>query len=255
MFFRICLIVAIVFGLAVGGVNFTLVKDKINAVTKERDDEHHVKLETQHKLADTSKKLTATEADLKTTKQTLATTMDDLVKSQADLASQTKRADKLTDDLKKTTTERDDAQSALAAYKATDLDPPQIIAMNAEYKRQKIELDEAHLVNVAQLHRIARLTNELAKYQDPNHQVPLPAALRGKIVVTDPKWNFVVVDFGEEQGALPDGELLVNRSGKLVAKVKISSVQKDRCVANIMPGWELGDVLEGDMVIPAYPAS
>jgi len=49
--------------------------------------------------------------------------------------------------------------------------------------------------------------------------------------------------------------LLVNRDGRLVAKVKITSVQKNRCVANVMPGWQLGDVIEGDLVIPAYPAS
>ena len=47
----------------------------------------------------------------------------------------------------------------------------------------------------------------------------------------------------------------MNRDGRLVAKVIVRSVQKDRCVANIMPGWELGPVLEGDQVIPAHPAS
>jgi hypothetical protein len=40
-----------------------------------------------------------------------------------------------------------------------------------------------------------------------------------------------------------------------VAKVRVSKVQKDRSVANIMPGWQLGEVLEGDQVIPAHPAS
>jgi hypothetical protein len=49
--------------------------------------------------------------------------------------------------------------------------------------------------------------------------------------------------------------LLVNRNGKLVAKVKVRSVQKDRAVANVMPGWQLGEVMEGDQVTPAHPAS
>ena len=44
-------------------------------------------------------------------------------------------------------------------------------------------------------------------------------------------------------------------SQQLVAKVIVSSVQKDRCVANIMPGWQLGEVIEGDQVIPAHPES
>jgi hypothetical protein len=73
--------------------------------------------------------------------------------------------------------------------------------------------------------------------------------------VADPKWDFVVLSVGEDQGVLEDGELLVNRNGRLVAKVRVRSVQKDRSIANVMPGWKLGDVVEGDAVIPAYPAS
>jgi len=75
------------------------------------------------------------------------------------------------------------------------------------------------------------------------------------VLVTDPKWNFVVLNIGEDQGVLERGELLVNRDGKLVAKVIVRSVQKDRSIANVMPGWELGEVMEGDQVIPAHPAS
>ena len=40
--------------------------------------------------------------------------------------------------------------------------------------------------------------------------------------------------------------MLVNRNGKLVAKVIIRSMQKDRSIANVMPGWEVGAVMEGD---------
>jgi hypothetical protein len=85
--------------------------------------------------------------------------------------------------------------------------------------------------------------------------VYLPASLKGKVLVSDPKWNFVLLDVGEDKGVLERGELLVNRNGKLVAKVVVSRVQKDRCIANVLPGWELGEVMEGDLVIPAHPAS
>ena len=85
--------------------------------------------------------------------------------------------------------------------------------------------------------------------------VKLPAELKGNVVVVDPKWDFVVLDIGATKGALEDGEMLVSRDGKLVAKVIIRSVQKDRCIANIMPGWKLGEVIEGDVVTPAHPAS
>ena len=83
----------------------------------------------------------------------------------------------------------------------------------------------------------------------------MPANLKGKILVADPKWEFIVVDVGENQGVLEDGELLVNRNGKLIAKVRVRSVQKDRSIANVLPGWKLGDLMEGDQVIAATPAS
>ena len=71
-----------------------------------------------------------------------------------------------------------------------------------------------------------------------------------------PTANIVALfDAGEDQGVLEFGELLVNRNGRLVAKIVVRSVQKDRCIANVLPGWELGEVMEGDLVIPAHPAS
>ena len=77
--------------------------------------------------------------------------------------------------------------------------------------------------------------------------------LKGKVLATDPKWDFVVLNVGEDQGVLENGELLVNRNGKLVAKVRVRTVEKTRCIANIVPGWKIGEVLEGDSVLPVQP--
>ena len=101
--------------------------------------------------------------------------------------------------------------------------------------------------------QLTRVQNELLIYKEPNRHIELPAALVGKVIVTDPKWDFVVLNVGEDQGVLDNGELLVSRDGKLVARVKVTSVQKDRSIANVLPGSKLGEVLEGDKVIPAYP--
>jgi cell shape-determining protein MreC len=103
--------------------------------------------------------------------------------------------------------------------------------------------------------RIKKLDADLAFYRDPNKTIELPATVKGKVLVCDPKWHFVVINAGEDQGVVEHGELLVNRDGKLVAKVIVSSVQKDRCVANVMTGWQLGEIYEGDVVTPAHPKS
>ncbi len=101
-----------------------------------------------------------------------------------------------------------------------------------------------------------RLSNQLARIiGGPEYVVMLPAKLRGTVLVSDPKWDFVVLDVGEDQGVLEYSELLVNRNGKLIAKVVVRTVQKGRSVANVVAGWKLADVLEGDQVIPAHPST
>src|ERR1017187_3016645 len=255
MLTRICLIVAILAGLAVGVLNFLQVKEKITKLEADlkTETEAHQKFEKQYTT--TKKDLDKTTAELKQTKATLEATTTAKDKAEADLAVQTKRGDKLTEDLNKTRQERDAAQADLAAYKATGGAPQQILGMNKEFKAVQDNLAVANTENKILTQKIKKLETELAVYRDPNFFVTLPANLKGKVLVADPKWNFVVLNVGEDQGVLERGELLVNRDGKLVAKVVVRTVQKDRCIANVMPGWELGEVMEGDQVIPAHPAS
>ena len=47
----------------------------------------------------------------------------------------------------------------------------------------------------------------------------------------------------------------MSRAGRLVAKARVSRVQHDRCIANLLPGWELADLAEGDVAIPGFPRS
>ena len=156
----------------------------------------------------------------------------------------------------KTRQERDSAQADLAAYKATGLTPQEILGMNKEFKAVQDNLAVSETENKILMQKIRKVENGAwPSIVDPNFFVTLPASLKGKVLVADPKWNFVVLNVGEDQGVLERGELLVNRNGRLVAKVVVRSVQKDRCIANVMPGWELGEVMEGDQVIPAHPAS
>jgi hypothetical protein len=255
MLIRISLIVAILAGLAVGGLNFVKVKEKITTLQTDLKQQTDGRLKAETELASTKKDLTKTTAELKQTKTELEATTAAKEKADAELAAQVKRTDKLTEDLTKTRQERDDAQQQLEAYKITGVTPQQILAMNKEFKTLQDNLAVADTENKVLARKVKKLETELAVYKDKEFFVPLPASLKGKVLVADPKWNFVVLSIGEDQGVLERGELLVNRNGKLVAKVVVRSVQKDRCIANVLPGWELGEVMEGDLVIPAHPAS
>jgi cell division protein FtsL len=255
MLIRISLIVAIVAGLAVGALNFVYVKEKVTTLQTNLANEQAARAAAETERDNTKRELAKTSAELKTTQETLATTTEERDKAVSDLAATTKRADALTAELNKTRGERDAAQAELAAYNATGMKPEQIIAFRNEVKNLQDTIAATRTENTLLGQKIKKLQNELAVYKTPEYIVPLPGDLKGKVIVTDPKWNFVIVNVGEEQGVLEHGELLINRNGKLVAKVRVRTVQKNQSIANVMPGWQLGEVLEGDVVIPAHPAS
>ena len=255
MLIRISLILAIVAALAVGAVNFFVVKDKITTLTDDRNTQRTAKEQAQTELASTKKTLAKTEADLKQTQQQLADAQTERDKAVADAAAQTKRANDLSDKLAKTTQERDVAQDELAAYTSSGLTAAQVAKLNKTVKDMQeamVALDDEKKVL---MHTRDRLQARLDQLLGNNPDIVLRADLKGKIMVVDPKWDFVVLNIGDEQGVKPDSELLVSRDGKLVAKVIVRSLQKDRCIANVIPGWKLGDVIEGDEVSPAHPAS
>jgi hypothetical protein len=239
----------------VGVVNYVFVKDKINTLVADRNTNRDNWHSTQTELAQTNAMLVKTQNTLKQTQQDLADTQSERDKAVATAAAQTKLAADLSEKLAKTAQERDDAQNELASYKATGMTPDQIGKLNRSVKDLQEAMVALNDEKTVLQHAVARLRTELDKFTGTNTDVVLRADLKGKILVVDPKWDFVVLDIGEDQGVLPNGELLVSRDGRLVAKVIVRSLEKDRSIANVVPGWKLGEVIEGDEVSPAHPAS
>jgi len=254
MLLRISLIVAVLAGLAAAGLGYFEVSKQIPALTDQRNKEHDAKVVAQTDLAQTKTELGKTQSELTQTKQELGDTKAERDKAVARAETQSKRADELSDKLAKATQERDDAQTQLSAYKATDLTPDQVLKLGKNLKEAENQIAIITAEKQVLMRTRDRLTARLQLYEGPDVDVKLPAGLKGKIVVVDPKWDFVVINVGEENGVLEKGELLVSRSGKLVAKVIVRTVQKDRCVANVVAGWKLGELIEGDEISPAHPA-
>jgi Tfp pilus assembly protein PilE len=255
MLVRISLIVALLAGIAVGVLNFIYVKEKITTLQTHLKEQTDRADKAEKERDQTKRELAKTQTELKQTQVTLKTTTEERDTALANAAAQQKRADGLATDLAKTKQERDDAQAEVASYRATGMKPDEIINANKTIHGLQDALagsqDENHLIGK----KLAKVQSELDFIKNPERHVELPSNLKGKVLVSDPKWQFVVLNVGEDQGVKAHGELLINRDGKLVAKVRVTSMQRDRCVANVEPGWQLGEILEGDQVIPAYPAS
>jgi len=254
MLIRISLIVAIIAGLAVGTINFVKVKKIIEETRAQRDEYHHKFDETTNKLNKTTKDLAATTAQLDQTKKDLATTKTNLLAATKSLDDLKKQVDTLQGNLANSEKELSDTKILLQQYQAAFPTPQQALSVARDLKALQDRMDAVEDEKKVLQRQLTRVQNELNVFKDPTRHVELPASLVGKVLVTDPKWDFVVLNVGEDQGVLDHGELLVSRDGKLVAKVKITSVQKNQSIGNIEAGSKLGEVLEGDKVIPAYPA-
>lgn len=254
MLMRISLIIAILAALAIGVLNFVQVKEKIDTLVTDRNTQRDGRLAAETERDQLKVDLAKTEKDLKETQDTLATTSAERDTAVAEAQAQSKRATDLQTRLTTTTQERDDAQAYLQRYKLTGYEPEQIAALGKHITDLQLAMEVSTEEKRILQRNLAKTSAELKRLKGPE-PVPLPATASGKIVVVDPKWEFVVLNFGEDQGAKRDGELLVSRNGRLVAKVILRGIDKDRSIANVMPGWTFGEVAEGDLVIPAHPES
>ena len=251
MLTRVCLIAAIVFGVAVAGINLWKVREVIVTTRTERDNERSAKERALADLANTRRDLSDTQDELAQTQQNLENTTAerDTLRSHNDTL--TRENNNLQQRLRQTTDERNEAQAELAAWKALGITVDQVKVVIATAKEAQNTLEVVEEENRILQRELTKVQTELDLLVGKIDKVPLPVGLKGKVLVADPKWEFVVLDIGEDDGLLKDGELLVSRNGRLVAKVRVQSVQKDRAIANLMNGWKLSDVFEGDYVIPA----
>jgi hypothetical protein len=245
---RICLIIAILAGLAAGALTFTKVQEIIVTTRADRD---MWKGKDEKEVADhnkTKKTLKDTQATLATTQKNLDQTKGELASAKTEVAGLTKDKTDLTARLEKTTADRDEAQQKLERWRGLP-EPDQIRQVMADL--EKTRKAEQALIGENKL-----LAAKVIQWQDRwdgffhgDQDVPLPVGLRGKIVAVDPKFNFVVINIGENQGAKQRGVMMVDKDGKLLGKVRITSVTKDECVANILPDWTRGEIMEGDEVL------
>jgi hypothetical protein len=249
MLMRICLIIALVGGLAAAGINLFVVKDKIVTTITERDQFHTERDKEAEDKRKAQKDAKDTHAALDKTKEELASTQKERDDAVTEAGKQKQIATKVSEELTKTTQERDDARANLAAWDGLGIPVNKVREIIAQLKQVMADqevLQEEKRILLAKVARQDKRIRDLVGEGDYHVEMP---GVKGKILVCDPKYDFVVLDIGDKQGAKEDGELLVNHDGKLVAKVRIKSVQTDRSIANIMPGWKMSDILEGDQVV------
>jgi chromosome segregation ATPase len=250
---RAALIVVIVAGLAVVGLNFTKVSEKINTLKSDLDEAQ----KTAQAQTDIATKARAAEKKATTEAQKLAADLgvatNALNTASARAVQQEGRANRLQEEFDKTNRDRIEAQQQLSQWTGLGLSPDQIKALQANFEQATKERDAFTAENKILLRNNTILRNRLAIWEEPDKEVKLPA-LKAKIVAVDPKYDFVVLNVGSNQQVLTGGKLIVERDGRLLAKLRVTSVEPNRSIANILPDWKQGEVSEGDDVLTSYEA-
>jgi hypothetical protein len=253
MLLKISLGLAILAGLATLYVSHVQVGGKITELNESLTStqaELQTSRDSESKLRADNKKISTS---LEERSRELGEATNALVAIRSVADEQRARADKATADLATTTEQRNEAQQELSQWRLFEMTPEQIRNNLSRLRAVERERDVFTEENKTALRNIARLEARLRRYEGDREVEPeLPPGTKGSIVAVDPKYDFVVLNIGGNQGLVENATLLVNRDGKLVGRVRVTQVQPDRAIANVMPEWKQGaddELMEGDQVI------
>ena len=247
---RVCLFIAILTALGIAVFNFIEMRSRIHRLQTAFGEQVALRQQAETELARAQSDLQSLSARLREAEAQLEVAVTDKQNAQQEAAEQIRRAAKLESDLGDTSQRLEQTQNQLARYQYSGLKPEEVITLGDRLRMLQSQLGEQQQLS-------QKLEAQLAEwkklYPEITNLVILPADLRGQVLAFDPKWRFIVINAGQEQGVRARGKLLVSRNGKLVGRAIVTRVDKDRAIANLLS--ESPEVLEGDSVLPADPRS
>jgi len=187
-------------------------------------------------------------ADLNTAQDNLAKeTADDeqtkatLASAQSDLATATSKATDLQSQITTLNQKiaalqgaQNPGPSTVDIYTKEDMDKVQ--AQLTDSKAQVAELNTLKDTLTQKEKDAEARADDLEKIVDAYKGSILKNGLTGEVLAVNQGWNFVVLSIGDRQGAVANGEMILQRGGSQIGKVRITSVEPSTSVADIIPG-------------------
>ena len=208
-----------------------------------------------------------TKNDLTTTKGTLSLTKTELKKSQDDLTAANTKVTEQEKEISTQKGEMDGLNKQITEAKATmeakdkdivdlnakivalqpgkgpkdpnQVEDPVIAALKAEVAKAQTERDEAKQFAetlTAKKKEIEDQMASLVQYKKTREASIARLGLTGRILAVNGGWNFVVISVGDKQNSVMGATLLVLRGGEPIAKARVSSVEANTSIADILPG-------------------
>jgi len=196
------------------------------------------------------------QADAKTAKAQVGAAAEELKTAKADLAS---AQEAVKSEASKTTALReenqkliDQAKQVASATPVPEATPPPVD--DTKVKALEAQVAELQQVNQTMVTKVNEaegksksMEGELARYKG----VARAKGLEGQVLAVNGAYNFVVLSLGDRQGVVMNAQMLIFRGDRMVAKVKVTSVEPSTSIADIIPGTSPRDfrVMPGDRVV------
>jgi len=252
MAIKILLILALLTGGGSIAVSHFMVKPRIVKAEQEAKDnlqkftaESAAKARVQGELNETKQTLETTKSELETTKTSLAGKTAEVEKANQDIAGLNSKITTKDGQIKKLI----DDNKEFVEFGKPMSDIKRVYAALPVVTKERDVFTAENKVLQVEVNRLKNKMRELDKNSLIAPAVRLPAGLSGKIISVDPRYEFVIINVGGKQGALVDGEMVITRGGEVVGKLRLSTVEADYSVANIIQSWKKKDAVEGDTVL------
>ncbi|MBM3858296.1 MAG: hypothetical protein FJ395_01450 [Verrucomicrobia bacterium] len=196
--------------------------------------------EANDKLPPIQKSLAKVTAEMESTKKTLDTTTQEREKLKTSLAATEKKISPINAQLAAAKEALKKAQNTIASQAAEIATiagfKKQIEALTAENKALGGRVETA----LAEVKRLELQIEDLLK---------TPINLRGRIDGIEGRWNFIVLDIGQDQKVRKDTQFFVYRDRTFICKAQVISVSQNTSVAEVLSEFRRGDPRVGDLVI------
>jgi len=178
--------------------------------------------------------------DLTKAKDAASTAQSQLATAQSDLQNAKDQATVLSGSI-------DALQTALANATHTPINNVQPTGPStADFDKLTAQLSDSK-AQIAELQQVKEtLTNkekdaetradDLQKVVDNQKAHVMRNGLEGEVLAYNPGYNFVVLSIGDRQGAVNNAEMILERGGSQIGKVRITEVEPSTSVADIIPG-------------------
>jgi chromosome segregation ATPase len=196
--------------------------------------------EAAAKLPPLEKALADAKTDHEKTKKNLETITQEREKLKTELASLQQKVPTIN-------TELAAAKEAIRKAEETIAKQAAEIATIAGFKKQIAALKTE---NTTFGSKIEVLLAEIKRLELENDDLRnTPVNCRGLVAGVENRWNFIILDIGQDQKVRKNAQFLVYRNNTFICKAQVLTVNENTVVAEVLPEFRRGDPRVGDLAI------